>query len=85
MPRRGLQNSTGGGVCRKKKHTCLRGDFVFHLAVHAEQVAELEAEVGDLQREVELRQEQETALKEVPSAFPSLCVFLLVMAPLHVR
>ena len=29
------------------------------------QVAELEAEVGDLQREVELRQEQETALKEV--------------------
>ena len=28
-------------------------------------VAELEAELGDLQREVELRQEQETALKEV--------------------
>ena len=51
--------------------------------MHAEQVAELEAEVGDLQREVELRQEQETALKEVPSALPPLSVFLLVMASLQ--
>ena len=30
-----------------------------------QKVAELEAELGDLQREVELRQEQEQALKEV--------------------
>lgn len=30
-----------------------------------EKAAELEAELGDLQREVELRQEQEQALKEV--------------------
>lgn len=30
-----------------------------------QKVGELEAELGDLQREVELRQEQEQALKEV--------------------
>lgn len=30
-----------------------------------QKAAELEAELGDLQREVELRQEQEQALKEV--------------------
>ena len=32
-------------------------------------MAELEAELGDLQREVELRQEQETALKEVQTLY----------------
>ena len=35
------------------------------LAAARQRAAELEAELGDAQREIELRQEQETALKEV--------------------
>ena len=39
-----------------------------------QKVGELEAELGDLQREVELRQEQEQALKEVSSL--CLCAYM---------
>ena len=35
------------------------------LAAARQRTQELEAELGDAQREIELRQEQETALKEV--------------------
>ena len=39
------------------------------LAAARAKVGELEAELGDAQREIELRQEQETALKEVIHCF----------------
>ena len=49
------------------------------LLASKQKVAELEAELGDLQREVELRQEQESALKE---ARPSrVCNSLMLLMP----
>jgi hypothetical protein len=50
------------------------------LQIFAQKVAELEAELGDLQREVQLREEQESALKEVCLLYYFL-IFCKVLCP----